>query len=257
MSCLFGETKLLGALFVKQILRSILFLCSLSPSALCAEEATTVTLLFQENPGYIDKEEGGTYSGRFYDYTQQLSQLTNYQFTWREAPLPVRLKLMEQWRPNVCILGLVKTPEREIKYHYTHRIGTINQYVIVAKKGRPDILKHKNFESLLADKNLKTYVRESVTYGKKIDSLIAQNNIDHLTLSKARLTEMLLNGKLDYSITTTKSAEQLVDLNEEVGIYDHLISNSKQINFHIACSQKTPLHIINTLNKAIDQLPQL
>lgn len=95
--------------------------------------------------GFLEKLEDGNYTGYGFDYLQEISQYTNWQYEFVDATLEESLAMLK--KGEIDLVGtMLRTPERESSYDYSDFIMG-NGYGALAAKLDNNTLLYEDYEA--------------------------------------------------------------------------------------------------------------
>jgi uncharacterized protein (TIGR02285 family) len=150
---------------------------------------------------------------------------------------------------NVCVPGLIRTPEREKFMHYTKTPIMILTplSLVIRKKDRHLYGKEGtvSLEEIILNKKLKLGLPEGISGDSKIDRIINMHrNEPHIYFDSSgglisSILLMVSKGRIDYTIAYPWMVKYMSD---EMGLTDDLVSlkmkeSSSSIIYYVACAR--------------------
>ena len=217
-----------------------------------ADHYGLVVMYSDLEPYIISKDK--EISGFLVPYMNRVATAANIEIHWRNVPWENQLPALKRNQPNVCAIGLFKTPERETYSKFTHPIGTDKGFVLVSAKGNTALTTHQYFKSVLADRTLKPILQEDTVYNPYVNKLLSGKNFPRTQGSVSRMLRMLAQNSADYIILTPVMAKALLaksGLSSQITIYNHFKDLKETSAYYMACSLSTDTQLWGRLNKAI------
>lgn len=198
---------------------------------------------FQLRPWFND--EDGTVTGTGIDLQKHfVANMPEYDHTLVRMP-PKRMFTEIKGGANMCVLGAIKTPERETYAAYSLPCRISLNTVVFIRRADLNRIEHGetiSLTDLIARQDLSFGINNGVSYGSKIDSLLAEHAAHpgklemHGDKALQRIIRMILQGRLDWTIAPpnkfSPELAETVDQNlvlipmsefEDLGIAGHVI----------------------------------
>ena len=181
----------------------------------------------------------------------------NIPFVLADTPFARQLHMIEVNSGQDCMIGMFKTPEREVFAKFTHPIYRDSpQIILTAAANAPRFSKFSSVVDLLSDKTMELLVKLRYSYGKVPDALIEryQPTLQKTTDENLLMLKAIKLKMSDYMFMTPEEASVAI---AAAGFSE---SDFRQIKFknmpdgdyrHIMCSKNVPDHVIAKLNAAI------
>jgi len=123
------------------------------PHASVRSDNTGLVFMYSDLEPYVIAKNNSV-SGFLADYLNTVAKETQIKAIWQNVPWNRQLPTLRRNLPNVCAVGLVKTPERLTYMRFTETIGKDEAFILMASKNRPKMLAHKSFRAVLNDPDL-------------------------------------------------------------------------------------------------------
>ncbi len=171
---------------------------------------------------------------------------------------------------NYCVVGALKTPDRETFMHYSYpcRVSFYPMIVIRSKDKTLDSAdKTLSLNQLLGNKDLVFGNIDGIKYGEEINHLIAKNNAEE-NLNRIemvsgpdalmQLLTMLVNGRIDYFIAEPTTMQYFIKNEPELEDKITFMQINEQSQVAAAGYVTCPKNewgktIINRINKILHQ----
>lgn len=113
-----------------------------------------------------------------------------------------------------CAVGWFKTEERERFAYFSRPLFQSQPFLVLTSRKNTRLTHSLKVEDLLADRNLTMLVVQSFSYGRAFDLLISQFNPNSRTVTadNMQILQMLLAGRVDYSLMAPEELEGLLAL---------------------------------------------
>ncbi len=175
------------------MMKLCLFYCCCFIACSASAERPSLSVVFEHNPPFqiIDANNKG--QGPIIEFAELLVDVAkeNADFTAEFTGKPwARIMERDAYYPNVLILSISKTPQREPNFIWLTQVYTGQQYIWKVK-GRPDP----------EDRPLQVAVERNAHKMMSIRHHFGENNI-HTSLNSAQALHALLKGRVDRFVGT-------------------------------------------------------
>jgi len=158
-----------------------------------------------------------------------------------------------QKKKNTCIFSIVRTKEREHLFQWISPIVSTNSYFVGLKANTK--IKLSSMEE--AKNYITAVIKDDVNYQLLIkNGFIEFKNYDVINNSDSLLKLLNTRKHIDLILIddlTIAYRAKLAHLDPNIFKF-YLKLNTKPLNFYLACSNTTPIDVINAISKAIMQL---
>lgn len=215
-------------------------------------------LVHQRPPFRIWKEDG-TVTGLFIEQAAKVFREAKVSFEWRRSSASRTQSMLEKNRGAICSTGWFKTKKREAYAKFSKPFYQGNGTGALVRKDHTEVILHKTFRELLADKSLTVGIRRGWSYGKFFDSLLEEFKTKKVIHNQTNdgSAAMLMVGRFDYLLVSVDTSDYLmksVDGGvEKLKILEMKDAPRGELRY-IMCSKNVSDDIMSRLNAAIDRL---
>ncbi len=218
-----------------------------------------VEWLAHHRPPFRVWKDEQTLTGLFVEQAAKVFREANVSFKWRRSSASRTQSMLEKNRGSICSTGWFKTKKREAYAKFSKPFYQGNGTGALVRKDHDEVLLHKTFRELLADKNLTVGIRRGWSYGKFFDSLLEDFKTKKVIHNQTNdgSAAMLIAGRFDYLLVSVDTSEYLmksvtggVEKLKIVAMKDAPPGDLR----YIMCSKNVSDEIMSRLNAAIDRL---
>ena len=232
-------------------------LLALSVSGLAAEPPAELTVYYYERMPFFG-DSGGKPAGLLIDIAKLVFDEagTSYQF----VNVPV-VRFFESLRKpgNSCVIGALRTKEREAIYAYSDDfIYRDRPFRVVVNKGKRKALPERPTIRQVLQSELRLGVAEGYVYGDWLDRKIVeyQPRLQKVNIGNdsEKMHKMIIGGRFDYQFAVAEEAQHIVAEDQEHR--DHLttveIADAPNGNMrYLLCSKGIDSATMKKMNAAI------
>lgn len=230
--------------------------------ACCALTAAAQPLLaieYRDKPPYTNTAEGEP-AGFLMERTAQLLKRAGIEARCAEVPIRRTLLNLQANQAAICSPGLYKTPEREVFARYTLPIHRDRPHVVLA---HADVVARiraiPRIASLFSDVSLQPGLLDGVSYGQRLDQLLATAARPPVRaqLTPLQLARMVGARRVDYMLIDEEDLSWLRKDPEFAPLPLVRIEFADMPRGelrYLACSQQVTPQTIERLNQAIRDL---
>ncbi|PWF55320.1 hypothetical protein C7C56_002460 [Massilia glaciei] len=166
---------------------------------------------------------------------------------------------LDNGTPNYCSIGWYRLPGRERVAQYSKPLHTdLPHTILVAPGAAARVRAHPTLRALLADPGLTLGVVDGVSYGARLDALIAAsgNRIDRRTVIPTRMMRMLAAGRVSFMFIDREDLAYLSG--REPGVREALRHDFADMPAglarHLVCGKDVAPALMERIDKAIDKV---
>lgn len=225
-------------------------------SGVAAQEL--ITLHVNDRPPYTVVAADGSISGLTASLAENVFRAAGVPFRWAQTPLKRQFVVVQRGAGLDCAVGLLRNPDREKSGKYSKPLYHDRAFVGLV---RPDLKLAPSVKAadLIANPGLRLLLKDGLTYGQKIASLVAslRPNAQVVVVESPLMLRMIVADRADWMVATEEEAGYLVAV---AGL------SPKQIDVvrfsdvpegeyrYLYCSKKVPDAIMDRLNAMIPEL---
>lgn len=227
--------------------------CLCAAPLAAAENA--VTLLYNERPPYITRQPDGSAAGLTATAAANAFKAAGIPVRWRELPSNRQIVLIQEGSGNDCAIGWFKNAEREKFAKFTMPLYRDMPPVLLANRDFA-VPPHETLRTLLARRDIRVLVKDRYSYGRYIDTLLADLKPHVVVTSNENtgMVAMIKARRADFMFVAQEEANYLVS---QAGAHPgdfKLIRTSDMPQGelrYLMCSKRVDDHVLARVNAAI------
>jgi polar amino acid transport system substrate-binding protein len=229
----------------------IFFLCnSLSICSFAKDGIKTNLLAVANNNNLLQYYENGENKGPSIEILQAIL---------KEAQLEAKVEFMPWVRafstarnnPNTLILSMIKTPERDVDFHWIIKVSSLTR-VFISLTSKPE-----NYVDNMqqAQQKLTAIVLGSASYNELTSQGFSEQNNLYLVPDGQLVVSLLENGRIDLVYDDPRNVRNILDQQgkTEVAIRYKEIAAEDERSSYIAINKTTDIEIVKRLQQAARQ----
>ena len=226
----------------------ILFLCMSSSICTFAQDSITTNLLAVANSNHLlQYYENGENKGPSIEILQAIL---------KEAQLDAKVEFMPWLRafstardnPNTLILSMIKTPERDLDFHWLIKVSNLTR-VFISLANKPENYVDSQQQ---AQQKLTAIVLGSASYNELIAQGFSEQNNLYLVPNGELVVSLLKNGRIDLVYDDPRNVRNILDQlgKKDVAISYKEITPEDERSSYIAINKATDIKIVERLQQA-------
>ncbi len=236
------------------------FLCllHLSPGLALADDHITVAWRNKAPYHYLEQD---VERGFLLERARQIFATAGITTQFVQQPAKRIWYSFEQGTPRYCSFGWYRLPERERVAQFSLPFHTDPPHIVlVSEQARAAIGPHKSFAALLRDRRITLGLVDGVSYGPRLDRLIAgsANRVEHATVEPTVMMRMVAAHRVDYMLADQADWNYLRQ--HEAGLdgiaEQHFADMPPGLERYIVCSKDVSSEQMARINRAIAQQPR-
>jgi polar amino acid transport system substrate-binding protein len=231
------------------IINSLIFFLSISVTVttFAQESIETKLLAVANNNHLLQYYENGENKGPSIEILKAIL---------KEAQLDAKVEFMPWVRafsiasnnPNTLILSMIKTPERELNFHWLIKVSNLTR-VFISLKNKPE-----NYVDNMqqARQKLTAVVLGSAGYSELISQGFSEHKNLYVVSDGETMVTLLENGRVDLVYEDPDNIQNILNKRGEtiVAIRHKEIAAENQRSSYIAINKATDIEIVNRLQRA-------
>ena len=227
-----------------------------SPTSLPSEEGV-IYLHYNERPPYLVTTETGV-EGLTGSPTTLVFEKSQISFQWKQTPSKRQIYILQQNNGRDCLVGWLKTVERETYARYTLPVYQDKPQIALARADNDKIPSSGMVKDFFSNPQLTLLVKDGYSYGEFLDQKIEELDPVRIetTVENSGMLKMIYARHADYFFIAPEEAEGLIkasdfDLQDfKIIHFTDIVAGEKR---YILCSFQVDDSIIERLNEAIRQ----
>lgn len=247
----------------RPLLAALLLALALPGLATAAGEAGApgeLTVYYYDRPPFFGDVDGQP-TGRLIDVARQILDTAKVRYRFENIPV-VRLFEALKRPGNACVLGALRTKEREAMYTYTDDfIYRDLPFQIIINRAKRGALPERTSIRQILESGLRLGLSEGYVYGEWLDGKLAEYSPPTFRINVGNQSErmhlMLISGRFDYMFSVAEEAQYVVARTAEnrenlttVEIADAPLGNRR----YLLCSKGIDDALMRRINEAIATL---
>ncbi|GFK95782.1 hypothetical protein NNJEOMEG_03650 [Fundidesulfovibrio magnetotacticus] len=194
---------------VSRLIISMAILALAGSLALAGEP---VLVLYNERPPYLITGPDGRVRGLTADPAEAALTAANIPHKWVLTPARRQLAMLEQNPGRVCLVGWFRNPEREKIGRFTAPLYKDRPVAALARTHDRRFRQGMSVREALGDPTLLLLMKDSYSYGKELDALIAASavRIEKTAAENVAMARMIRAGRAGYMFIAPEEAEELL-----------------------------------------------
>ena len=186
----------------------------LSPPCLAAEPAAELTVYYYERMPFFG-DVNGQASGFLVDISRLIFDAAGVKYRLVNVPV-VRFFEALKKPGNSCVIGALKTREREAIYSYSDDFIYQDQpFRVIVSKGKRGALPERPDIRQILQSDLRPGLTEGYAYGDWLDSQIAEHRpvLQKINIGSetGKMHKMIIAGRFDYMFSVAEEAHYVVE----------------------------------------------
>lgn len=221
--------------------------------------AASLDVYYIEYPPYYTTQYGRP-AGILVDRTNDIFQRAGILPIYKPLPAKRALDILQDNTPAASI-GWFKTPEREALYTFSQPIYISKPQMLVAHASlAPQLARFSTLKEVLASGQFHLGTIDGHSEGTFVDTLLARHKglVHAVVGDEQQLIRMVHHQRVDVILLPPEEAATLIDRAGLKSNDFHMmpLTDIPQGNpRHLLFSKAVPRHIVDRINKAIEELP--
>lgn len=170
-----------------------------------------VSLYYYERPPFLIRQADETVAGLIGDRVSEIAVKAGLSVHWQLIPAARQLHLLRNDTANACGVGWYRTAPRESFAQFSLPIYRDRGPVVIAN-AQLDRGRYANLATLLADPSLTILLKDSLTYGSAVASMLwpAKAHWSLVSIEQPQMVRMVASGRASVMFATREEAEMLL-----------------------------------------------
>lgn len=214
-----------------------------------------LVLHYNERPPYSISQGNGEVIGLVAAPVANALRAAGIRFRWENTPLARQLKILEQGTGYQCMVGLIRTADRDRTSKLTVPVYRDKSMVGIARAGLglPDSMR---IVDLMDDRSKRVMLKLGLTYGATVARLLKEHApvTELVSAESFEMVRMLNANRADWMPATEEEAGYLI-AQAGLGPRDLTIVHFSDVGEgetrHLLCSRAVPDALVQRINAAL------
>jgi hypothetical protein len=230
-------------------------------SAPTAQAPQPLTLMYNRHAAYHEQSPNGQVEGLLATPVAGALARAHVAFRWQEIPVARQRAILEGNLEPACVLGALKTPERERIGKFSHPLYQAQPIVALSLANNPLLNNGRTLQHTLRQPQIRLLAKEGYTFGSYVTAALAQNPVQTVSTNTEvpNMVGMLVHQRADFFFLAEDAFPPLI---QKSGYKPELFKITRFTDMpagnprYLWCTEQVPDAMLSRLNADFDRLYQ-